>query len=314
MRIVFVTHNELGRVCIEQLAEMGADIEAIYTRPKNDEIADQSEIEETADRLSTPIHRVSSVNTEPVKEEIAAYAPDLLFIVGWSRLVEQSMLEIPSVAALGMHPAPLPRGRGRAPIAWSLIKGLDETALSFFHLVEAADAGDLVGQEPVPIDRTDDASSLYQKIVETGPQLIESYYPKFESGEIPRKPQDDSEATWWPKREPHHGLIDWNQTPERVYNWIRGQTRPYPGALSYVNGKKVTVWAADPPEERRRWANPGEVLFRDDGTVGVGVWEGVIELTEVEIEGESGPAGRIFGKYNVSTGDIFENARMNVAE
>ncbi len=84
----------------------------------------------------------------------------------------------------------------RAPIAWSLIKGLDQTALSLFHLVEEADAGDLVGQEPIKITNDDDAAALYNKVVEAGKVLIRDYYPAFESGMVPRTPQDESQATW----------------------------------------------------------------------------------------------------------------------
>ncbi|MFC7136064.1 formyltransferase family protein [Halobaculum litoreum] len=79
----------------------------------------------------------------------------------------------------------MPRGRGRAPLAWSIIKGLDETALSMFHLVEEADAGDLVGQRPIPIDDADDATSLYEKVVDAARRLIRRYYPMFEAGGVP---------------------------------------------------------------------------------------------------------------------------------
>lgn len=123
-----------------------------------------------------------------------------------------------------MHPAPLPRSRGRVPIAWSLIKGPEETALSFFHLVEEADA-----------------ASLHGKVVDAGRELIRTYYPTFENGCVPRTPQNDREATWWPGRKPRQGLIDWNGSSMTVYNWIRGQTHPYSGAFSFLDGRRVTI-------------------------------------------------------------------------
>lgn len=309
MRIVFITHNDLGLSCLEGLADLGADIKAIYTRPKKEDNADQTDLESFADDNSDALHRVQSVNTDRVKEQLRAYNPDLLFVIGWSRLVDKDVLNIPSVAALGMHPAPLPRGRGRAPIAWSLIKGLDKTSLSFFHLVEEADAGDLVGQEPIQITPEDDATSLYNKVVDTGEDLIRQYYPEFEAGHIPRQSQDDSVATWWPKREPHHGLIDWTQSPEQVYNWIRGQTRPYPGAFSYLDNEKVTVWKANPPDDERAFVNPGEIMYCDGGVLGVGAWEGIVELTEVQVDDSPIPAGKLVTEFEYEIGDVFENPR-----
>jgi methionyl-tRNA formyltransferase len=310
MRVVFVTHNELGLACLEELVDLGADVRAVYTRPEREELADQTDLAAFASEHEVSLNRIESVNTDSVKAEIREDDPELLFVVGWSRLVDGEVLDLPSVAALGMHPAPLPRGRGRAPLAWSIVKGLDETALSFFHLVEAADAGDLVGQEPLPIDREDDAASLYADMVEAGRALIRRHYPEFEAGEIPREPQDDSRATWWPKRDPHHGLIDWTAGPREVYDWIRGQTRPYPGAFSYLDDRKVTVWAANPPEDEPAFVAPGEITYRDGDALGVGAWEGVVELTEVQVgEDDPIPAGALLDDYGFEVGDTFENAR-----
>lgn len=310
MRVVFVTHNDLGLACLEELADLGADIGGVYTRPERAEISDQTDLAGFTEREDVPLHRVESVNTGTVKSRIAEAEPELLFVVGWSRLVDGEVLDLPSVAALGMHPAPLPRGRGRAPIAWSLLKGLEETALSMFHLAAAADAGDLVGQKPIPIEIEDDAASLYAKVVEAGRSLIRASYPRFEAGEVPRTPQDESAATWWPRRAPHHGLIDWTAPPEEVYDWIRGQTRPYPGAFSYIGDRRVTVWAANPPTDERAFVAPGEIASRDGDVLAVGAWEGVLELTELQVgDDDPIPAGALVTDYGFDVGDSFENAR-----
>jgi methionyl-tRNA formyltransferase len=310
MRVVFITHNEVGQACLEELVDLGADVRAVYTRPERSGIVDQVDLEGFTAQHGIPLERVDTVNTDEVKAQIAAQKPDLLFAVGWSRLVDTEVVDLADTAALGMHPAPLPRGRGRAPLAWSLIKGLDETALSMFHLVEEADAGDLVGQQPIAIDDTDDATSLYGKVVDAARRLIRRYYPEFEAGDAPRTSQGDAEATWWPKREPHHGLIDWTRPPDEVYDWIRGQTRPYPGAYSRLDGRRVTVWAANPPGETTAFVRPGEVVYRDGDALGVGAWEGVVELTEVQVDDDDPiPGGALLDQYDVNEGDTFDNAR-----
>lgn len=310
MRVVFVTHNELGMACLEELIDLGADVRSIFTRPERENLSDQVGFGSFGERNNIIVHRVSSVNDDVVKSRMAESDPELLFVIGWSQLVDTDILDIPSVAALGMHPAPLPRGRGRAPLAWSIIKGLDETSLSMFHLVEEADAGDLVGQEPLPIDVLDDAGSLYEKMVDAGRTLICDYYPEFESGSVPRTSQDDSKATWWPKREPHHGLLDWTRSPDEIYNWIRGQSRPYPGAFSYLNNRKVTIWAGNPPDADPTFVRPGEIAYRDGEAIGVGAWEGVVEITKIELSDEPPvPASDLISTYGFEIGDAFENAR-----
>lgn len=314
MQVVFVTHNELGVACLEELTELGAEVNHVFTRPEQEDISDQADIETFTDNNDIPLSRVESVNTPTAKSTIQDCDPDILFIIGWSQLVDSEVLDLPNKAALGMHPAPLPRGRGRAPLVWSLIKGLDETALSFFHLVEEADAGDIVGQQPLPIEIHDDAQSMYTKMVEAGRTLIRRHYAELESGTVPRQKQDDSAATWWPKREPHHGLIDWTKGPTEIYNWIRGQTRPYPGAYSYLDGDKITIWQAEPPASEREFVTPGEIVYRDGDRLGIGTWEGIIELTEVQVGDDTAlSAGELISSYRYQIGDQFQNARDRLA-
>lgn len=310
MQVVFITHNELGLACLEELDLLDADIQAIYTRPQQDDISDQTSFEEFTARTDADLHRVSSVNSDEVKAQLRGYEPELLFVVGWSRLVDSEVIDMASTASLGMHPAPLPRGRGRAPIAWTLIKGLEKTQLSFFHLAEEADAGDLVGQQSIAIAKTDDAQRLYEKTVQAGRKLIREYYPEFESGTVPATPQNEDRATWWPKREPHHGLIDWRQSQMAIYNWIRGQTRPYPGAFSYLNGRKVIIWSAHVPNRETTYVEPGEIRGIDDQAVSIGTWEGSIEVTEIQVgDDPPRPGAALCREYPFEVGDVFEDAR-----
>lgn len=307
MDVVFVTHNRLGLTCLEELHDRGATVQAVITRHQRESISDQTDLSGFCSARGIPHVETDSVNEPGMKRRIADDEPDLLFVIGWSELVDPDVLALPTVAAVGMHPAPLPRGRGRAPIAWSLIKGLDETALSMFHLVEAADAGELIGQRDIPISIEDDAASLYEKVVVAGRELIAEYYPSFEAGAVPRIEQDESRATWWPRRRPHHGLIDWNQTPSAVYNWIRGQSHPYPGAFSYLGDRRVTIWEASPPTGEREFVTPGELHSRDGNVLRVGAWEGTIELRRVQVEGdETVPAGVLIEDYPFELGDRFE--------
>jgi methionyl-tRNA formyltransferase len=174
-----------------------------------------------------------------------------------------------------------------------------------FHLVEAADAGDIAGQVSIPIDIEDDAASLYDKIVDAGRTLMDDVYPRLAAGEVPRTPQDDEAATWWPRRRPEHGRIDWTRSAQDVYNWIRGQSHPYPGAFSFLEGTRVTVWAANPPADDHAFVTPGELVYRDGDALGVGAWEGLVELTRVEVDGEEMPAGALVTDEGFDIGDRF---------
>ncbi|WP_424017677.1 methionyl-tRNA formyltransferase [Halorientalis pallida] len=315
MDIVFVTHNELGRRCIHTLADLGGTISAIYTRTESERISDQISFDQVAAETNSDLHEVESVNEAAVVDRIEQYAPDLLFVVGWSQLVNQRVIEIPSVAALGMHPTPLPRGRGRAPVAWNLIKGYERTKLSLFELEEEADAGQIYGQHEITIDERDDAQTLNQKIYEAGERLLRSCYPRIEDGSIAPSAQDDAEATWWPRRRPHHGLIDWNRSARDLHNWIRGQTHPYPGAFTHLHDTRVTIWSSEPPTGEKVFAKPGEIIAVRGDNLAVAAWEEVIELRTVQIEdGDEVPASELIENDGFDIGAVFENARDRLVD
>jgi len=50
-------------------------------------------------------------------------------------------------------------------------------------------------------------------------------------------------------------------------------------------------------------------------TVGVGTWEGIIELTEIQV-GDDAPvsADALVSAYDFEVGDVFENARDQLEE
>jgi methionyl-tRNA formyltransferase len=122
---------------------------------------------------------------------------------------------------------------------------------------------------------------------------------------VPRTPQNDDEATWWPRRRPEHGRVDWTRSPREVYDWIRGQSHPYPGAFSILGDRRVTVWAANPPTDERAFVTPGELLYRDGDVLGIGAWEGVVELTRVGVDGEEMPASALLTDQGFEIGDRF---------
>lgn len=314
MDVVFVTQNKLGKRCIRALDDIGASIRAVYTIPDSSEISDQVEFKEVASESAADLHQVPSVNDPEIINEMMEYDPDFIFVVGWSRLVDQSVIEIPEVATIGMHPTPLPRGRGRAPVAWTLIKGYDQTSLSMFELVEGADAGPIYAAHEIDITREDDAHTLNEKIFNTGEALIRDHYPEMVDGTLTPTPQNDANATWWPKRNPHHGLIDWTQSAEEVYNWIRGQTHPYPGAFSYLHDTKVTIWEAKPPSGEKVFAEPGEIVGVRGDSLAVSAWEEPIQVQSVQLpNGEEMSGASLVQDHRFEVTDSFDRARDRIA-
>lgn len=181
-----------------------------------------------------------------------------------------------------MHPSLLPRHRGRAPIPWAILSGLAMTGVTLFEIIDpTADSGPIVGQVEVPVAPRETATGLYDKLAEAHLALVRRYVPLLEEGRAPRLPQDSARASVWQKRTPVDGIIDWHTRAPYLDDWVRAQTRPYPGAFTFAGDAKLTIWRARAlvPEAARP---AGEVVERRALGPVVACGEGALLLEEVE--------------------------------
>jgi methionyl-tRNA formyltransferase len=190
--------------------------------------------------------KVRHVNDPEVIEAIRSSAIDWLFIIGWSQIAGPAVLSAARHGVLGMHPTLLPQGRGRAPIPWALIKGLDRTGVTLFKLDEGVDTGPILAQEFVPITSYDDATSLYARVDEAHRSLIRRIWADLVADRLQPIAQDESQASVWPARKPEDGRITPDMTMADVDRLVRGCTRPYPGAFHDVGTVRRIIWQGRP--------------------------------------------------------------------
>jgi methionyl-tRNA formyltransferase len=238
----------------------------------------------------SPTINVETINSERAKRAIKDHDIDVLLVMGWPELLNPELLDAPNTGCVGRHLSLLPKRRGRTPVAWALIHGLKKTGVSLFWLDEGVDSGPIIGQREVPIARDDHAQELHDKCTEASIALLnEEVLPTFRAGGAPETEQDGSEATYTHPRRPDMGLIDWTNSAWSVHNFVRGQSHPYPGAFTYYQMGKVTVWRSEVANETGTKAPSGTVLeSSDDGTeLRVQCGEGSVDV-EVEHVGDIG--------------------------
>lgn len=191
--------------------------------------------------------------------------PDLFVVVGWYHMVPQAIRAI--APAIGLHASLLPDYSGGAPLVWAIINGEKRTGISLFEMRDGVDDGPVLGQSEEPIRDDDTIAALYARIEERGLELITVALPQIARGESISVPQDHTRRRVFPQRSPEDGLIDWSWPARRVFDFVRAQTRPYPGAFTRFRGETLTLWqvALPPP--------PGtDALGAPDGP-GTMVWQ-----------------------------------------
>lgn len=168
--------------------------------------------------------------------------PDLIIVNGWNRLLSKDVITYAKNCAIGVHAGHPPIGHGRAPLPWNLIKGMKDIEVYIFKLTEHADDGNIINLQTVEITETDTIKLLYEKVMYITALLIEKSIVDIKNDSVIEKKQCLDYAINYPKRTPSHGKINFSLSANEIYNFVRAQSKPYPGAFSYLSSHKCTLW------------------------------------------------------------------------
>src|SRR5438128_11960933 len=297
MRLVWVSFDVMGRDCPAAAAKAGAEVAAIVTLPGpiDPDRSGQCSFDEIAAELGARVIETADVNSPETIAAVREADPDLTFVVGWSQLVLDEFIGLARHGVFGMHPTLLPRHRGRAAIPWAILSGLAKTGVTLFEIVDGtADSGPIVGQIEVPLSPDETATTLYDKVTAAHVELVRRCVPQLLDGTARRVEQDTRRASAWPKRAPADGIIDWETRAPYLHDWVRAQTRPYPGAFTFLGEDRLVVWRARPVELDEE-APAGTVVGREGEAAVVACGEGGLVLEEVEGAAEPLPVGARLG-------------------
>ncbi|MDT3421732.1 UDP-4-amino-4-deoxy-L-arabinose formyltransferase/UDP-glucuronic acid dehydrogenase (UDP-4-keto-hexauronic acid decarboxylating) [Pseudomonas protegens] len=260
--VVFAYHD-IGCAGIEALLNAGYEIAAVFTHaddPKENTF--YGSVAQLCARKGIAVHAPEDANHPLWIERIAKLNPDYLFSFYYRNLLSEPLLATASKGAFNLHGSLLPRYRGRAPANWVLVKGETETGVTLHRMVKRADAGAIIAQERVAIERSDTALSLHHKLRDAAANLLRDTLPALAQGKITETAQDESKASYFGRRTAADGKIDWQRPAEELFNLVRAVTQPYPGAFCAVGEHKLIVWSAEVAKGNEGQA-PGRVISVD---------------------------------------------------
>src|SRR3546814_20421641 len=125
-----------------------------------------------------------------------------------------------------MHGSLLPRYRGRAPLNWAIIHGERETGVTLHVMVKAADAGDMIDWEAVPIGPEETAGDVAARIPAAAVAIVARQNDALKAGTAPRHPQDERQITYFGNRKPDEGYLDWTKTATQIHAPVRVMKAP----------------------------------------------------------------------------------------
>jgi methionyl-tRNA formyltransferase len=239
--LVFAYHN-VGVGCIKALLDAGIQIELVVTHADDPhENIWFASVAALCQERGIPYVQPEASNLLELLPQFQKIAPDYIFSFYYRYLISTAILDTARIAALNMHGSLLPKYRGRAPVNWAILHGETETGASL-HIMEAKpDAGDIVGQEAVPIDPDEDATAVFTKVSNAAVHVMQTALPALLEGRVPRTPNVLANGSYFSGRKPEDGRIQWSQNALQVHNLIRAVAPPYPGAFADWQGARMVI-------------------------------------------------------------------------
>ena len=291
---------------LKKLVEKGYDVKLVVTQP--DKPAGRGKkvtpppVKVVAEELGIPVYQPEKVkeNAE-LKKKLLEIEPDLIVVAAYGKILPEWLLNLPKYGTVNVHASLLPKYRGASPIQWALLNGEEETGVTIMKVIPELDAGDILSQKRVKIEKEDNAKTLHDKLAEVGAELLVETLPLYVSGKLKPVPQNEEEATYCPQIKKEMGKIDWRESAEKIFNKIRAFT-PWPSAYTTFRGKRVKILKGEPVEGT---GEPGEVIEAGRDLI-VATGEGALKIERLRPEGRKEISGEEFVRgYRVRKGDRF---------
>lgn len=291
MRIVLLCATRRGFRFLKRLSELASKHElVVFSFPETSwEPPYLEDIAQLTNKVHGRFFEARQIGQSTLQEFWDTTPVDLMLVVSWRYLIPKAIYERPGLGTFVFHDSLLPAYRGFSPTVWAMLNGENYTGVTMFEITEDVDSGDIVAQKRVGIGRTDTIADVMERVTDAYLDLLEENLLDLLSGTAMRYPQQHECATYTCKRLPEDNLIDWRQPTKDIYNLIRAVTKPYPGAYTFLNRRRLRIWKASLAPTRKSYvgAIPGRVTEFHPG-VGAVVLTGDGELlvTRVQLEGD----------------------------
>lgn len=290
-RVVLIGAVDSTRVAFEALVAAKFALDLVITLPveRSAMHSDFVDLAPLAQRHGIELIATANANGDAVVDRVRALRPDFIFVIGWSRLVGEALCACATKGVLGYHPAPLPQGRGRSALAWTILLGMEKTGGTLFWIDDGVDSGPIAAQAVFDLPARIDLPTLINLHARALRPMIDGLLEKLADGNIPADIQDVGKATWFAARRPEDGMIDWSADAGTVDRLVRAVTRPYPGAFTSYAGHRMMVWRGAPVDVPGWHAQIGQVFKIEAGALFVRCGgESCYRIDEYEMLGPDG--------------------------
>ncbi len=304
MKIVFMGTPDFAVPALKALAESAKhEVSLVVTQPDRPRGRSgkpaPSDVKLCAEQYGIPVFQPEKVREEAAVERLRRENADIFVVAAFGQLLPKTILEMPRFGCINIHGSLLPAYRGAAPVQWAVLDGQKEAGDTIMQMNEGLDTGDILMQESIPLSADETAGSLYDKLSSMGGPLLLKALDAIEAGTVTPVPQGDSGTHYAKMLRKEMGNIDWTKSAEEIGRLVRG-LNPWPSAYTHWNGKMLKIWMAETVTQEElsalgcdekngmdlKEAQPGTVMIVTKDTLMVQTGDGLLALTELQMEGK----------------------------
>lgn len=231
LNIVFFGEDSFSDVVLRSLIEAGHYISLVVTPVYNNLV--YKRLERTCLTNEITFYRAPKINADETYRRVSEAKPDLCVIAHFERLIKQSLLDIPPMGFINLHPSLLPDYRGMAPQHWPIINREKEAGITVHYVDETADTGDIIIQCVFPIDESMYVSDLQKIWLGYYKTIMIDAIDAILAG-MPVREQKNLYGRYYGKLKEEQCVINEKASVLDAYSLVRGVALPYYGA-SYGN-------------------------------------------------------------------------------
>lgn len=228
-----------------------------------------------------------NLKDETFLAELKALNANLQIVVAF-RMLPKVVWEMPSLGTFNLHASLLPNYRGAAPINWAIINGETKTGVTTFFIDDKIDTGAMILSSEIPIDETENAGHLHDRLMELGSKTIIDTLKMIETGNVSTEIQKDTaEIKTAYKLNKENCKIDWTKSAQEINNLIRGLS-PYPAAWCFFSDNNeewnVKIYEAKIISEEHNYAAGSLICTKKE--MKIAVKNGFVQILNLQFPGK----------------------------
>lgn len=312
LRIIFMGTPEFAVPALRALIEAGEKVVAVVTQPDRPKGRGRKltppPVKVLALEAGIPVLQPTKVRTAAFVEELRAFAPDIMLVAAYGRILPEPVLSLPRLGCVNVHGSLLPKYRGAAPVQWAILNGEPETGITIMQMDAGLDTGDILRQGSLPIAADETTATLAPKLAALGGSLLLEALAGLRQGKVAPRKQDDSQATFARLLQKEDGAVDWRRPAHEISCQLRGLD-PWPAAAAFLGDTRLRLFQPRVVEQAPRQP-PGTILRVDKSGLLVACGANCLLVQEVQKDGgKRMPLAAFLSGYPIDEGAVFSEEK-----